>query len=140
MVLRSTPAPRNTPMPDMISVYYSESAGTRLRVQDMHPHHARNALAKVLRDPEWAARQFSAPVNHHLHAAAAGFRYVVEVEFPSPRPAQRLPAVAHEGTVTVPYLVPRRADGRRMRQGYRAAGLPSTLYRITAAGVLEKVR
>ena len=127
-------------MPDAVTVYYSESFGKRVPVLEMHPHHARNALAKVLRDPEWAAVQFSAPVNHHLHAVAAGFRYVVEVEFPAPRGPQRLPSAIHEGTVTVPYLVPRRADGRRMRQGYRAAGLPSQLYRITAAGVLEKVR
>ena len=128
-------------MPDMTSVYFSESHNKYVPVLDMHPHWARNALAKILRDREWAERQFSAPVNHHLHARAAGFRYVVEVEFPSPAPAGRAiaPAVS-TGAVTVPYLVSTRAAGRAKRQGYSAAGLPSSLYRIEPSGALVKVR
>ena len=125
-------------MPDMISTYVRTN-GQRVRVLDMHPHHARNALAKILRVPEHAAKQFDPAVNARLHAHAAGLRYVLEVVTPMLRLVGPGPARQTE-TTTVPTFVRTREEGRARRRVYTSLGHTSTLYRIETDGSMRKVR
>ena len=132
-------------MPDVTTTYLSNTLG-RVRVIDMHPCHARNALALILSNPDEARRQFSTPVfssevNQNLHARAGGMRYAVVTHFPVPLPPSQVRSTdSRLSDVTIPRYVGRRAEARLIRKAYIAGGLKSNLYRITDAGVFEKVR
>lgn len=125
-------------MPDTTTVYLSKTLGP-VRVFDMHPTHAQNALAQILSDPTEAARVLSnrpypSLLNRNAHAAASGFRYYVDAAFPAPTRDNP------QATLLVPIFAFRREVARRQRRAYAVAGIASTLYRIGATGVAEKVR
>ena len=130
-------------MPDTTTVYNSNTLGI-VRVCDMHPAHAQNALALILSNEDEARRQFNGGVfsserNQLLHARAAGLRWVCITHFPVAS-SSRSSNVAGTQTAPVPGYAMRRDEARTQMKAYKAAGLRSAFYRITDAGVLEKSR
>lgn len=130
-------------MPDMTTVYRSNSLGV-IRVCEMHPNHARNALALVLSNEDEARRQFngelfSSEQNQNLHARAAGLGWVCITRFPVAS-SSRSSNVGGIQTMPVPRYAMRRDEARTLMRTYKTAGMASAFYRITDAGALQKSR
>ena len=127
---------------DTTTVYHSNSLGI-VRVCDMHPNHARNALALVLSNEDEARRQFigqpfASERNQNLHAKASGLGWVCITQFPAGT-SSRASNVGSQ-MAPIPFYLGRRDQARTMMRSHKAAGMASAFYRITDAGVLQKSR
>lgn len=130
-------------MPDTVTVYRSNSLGI-IRVCDMHPNHARNALALVLSNEDEARRQFNGQLfsserNQNLHAKAAGLGWVCVTRFPAACSA-RASNVSGAQMAPIPFYLGSRDQARTTMRTHKRAGMASAFYRITEAGMLQKSR